>query len=189
MPRSTRVAGMLALITLAALVAVAPADAASRRHRAVPAAKRSTHRVARSTAPAKPRYPTWVAPFKTITSGDGRFTACNYVMRQEGWGAVMLFEAGHLIRVWQGLRAVAWEPGTTRLLVTEAVPDDDLKWFMIDPSQGGADGDMRELHRTPVPAGRMATFRGWARDGRMLFGEGIDATRVDTLDTPPVTGR
>ncbi len=176
MLRSLRFPATLVLLALALVAASEPAGAATRKRRATAHA-----------APAAPRIPTWVAPFKTITSADGRFTACNYNMRQEGWGALMLFQEGHLIRVWQGLRAVSWEPGSTRLLATEARPDDDLKWFMIDPSRGGDDADLRDLPRTPVLAGRRATFRGWLPDGRLTFGEGIDATARDTVDAPSAT--
>jgi hypothetical protein len=177
MPRPLRHAVTLALIAALAWMSLDPASAATRSSR------RRAKRTA-SSAPARPRVPTWVAPYKAITSGDGVFTACNYNMKQEGWGAMMLFQQGRLIRVAAGVRAVAWEPGTTRLLVTEAVPDDELHWFIIDPARGGDDVDMRELPRTRVSAGRDRTFRTWLADGRIVFGRGIDATARDTVAVP-----
>ncbi len=172
MPRSPRLVLSLALVAiLGALLVAHDADAAKHRRR-------------RASVPAKPRIPTWVAPFKVITSGDGRFTAANYNMRQEGWGAIMLFQEGHLIRVWTGERAVAWEPGTTRLLITEARPGVKAKWSLIDPAKGGDSPEMKDLERTPVSASPTATFRAWLPDGRMVMGEGVDAMARDTVSVP-----
>jgi hypothetical protein len=172
----------LASCAVLALALAAPDPAAA-------ATKTRSGAKQRAAAPAtaRPRTPTWVAPFKTVTSGDGAFTACNYNMKQEGWGALMLFQAGRLIRVWTGLRAVAWEPGTTRLLVTEAAPDDELHWFLIDPARGGDDPDMRELPRTRLDVDRYATFRAWLPDGRIVVGHGIDAGARDTIAVPRPT--
>jgi hypothetical protein len=130
------------------------------------------------------RPPAWLTPEKILAAPRDGLTACNYRMRPEGWGALLLFREGALVRAIEGLHAVAWEPGGTRLLVVERIPDDDPHWYLIEAAGAGDDVDRRDLPRQRVEAKRNASFLGWGPRG-MVFGNPFDPARRDTLAVPP----
>lgn len=70
-------------------------------------------------------------------SEDGRFRACTYVMEgEEGGEAILLCDGNRLLGLQAFARAVAWEPGGSRLLCDEAAADDDLRMFVLDVGRG-----------------------------------------------------
>ena len=99
-----------------------------------------------------------------LVSDDGRWTACQYRVPDEEGGAMVLLCEDDVLRGGPAFaRAVAWEPGGTRLLCGEAAADDDLRHFVLDPGRGEyakAAGDRLAW----VIGGRGDVFRRWDGD-------------------------
>lgn len=121
------------------------------------------------------------APYSTVASVDGRWLAANWRMKQEALGAFLLFDRGKLVRSEVGYMAVGFEPGTTRLLVNEAVGDDDTHFWFFDLSKAD-DGDYGTLPRTDVHRSMGWLLESW-NDGRIVFRSAYDPTVRETVVT------
>ncbi len=124
------------------------------------------------------------APYSTVTSADGRWMAANWRMKQEALGAFLLFDRGELVRSEVGYMAVGFEPGTSRLLVDEAVGDDDTHFWFFDLA-GVADADYGPLPRTDVHRSMGWRLESW-RDGRLVFRSSYDSAVRETVTTANV---
>lgn len=108
-------------------------------------------------------------PDTTVRSSDGRFVASSWRLRQEGNAVTLLFEDGQVMRIWTGLRAVAWEPEGTRLLVVESKPGHDLDYYIIDPAAAGDDALNAEPPRLFTVAKTSERFLAWKQAGELVF--------------------
>lgn len=124
------------------------------------------------------------APYSTVTSADGRWMAANWRMKQEALGAFLLFDRGKLVRCEVGHMAVGFEPGTSRLLVDEAVGDDDTHFWFLDLT-GVGDSDYGPLPRVDVHRSMGWMLESW-KDGRLVFLSAYEPALRETVVTSSI---
>jgi hypothetical protein len=94
---------------------------------------------------------------------SGAWTACGYAAADlEGVSVTLLCGDGSRTVLVRGATPVAWDPAGSRLLLREAVADDDLRHFVLDVARGEFEkrGDRMQW----ILGERGDRFSGWRGD-------------------------
>jgi hypothetical protein len=141
----------------------------------------AAHRKGPSSAPAAGVAGALPAPAQVLRSADGAWVAANVRMKQEGWGTLLLYENGQLVRALTGWQAVDFEQHGSRILIVQCVPDDDTWYALIDRAVA-ADSDMGEMGPRNVHRAGYWKYTGWIAPTVLEFTRSDDPTKVERVD-------
>lgn len=154
-------------------------------HAAPAGATRAVHAASRTkaplAAPARGIAGALPAPAQILRSADGAWVAANVRMKQEGWGTLLLYENGQLVRALPGWQAVDFEQHGSRILVVQCVPDDDT-WFALIDRAVAADADMGEMGPRNVHRAGNWRYTGWIAATVLEFTRSDDPSKVERVD-------
>ena len=170
----------LSSLSAALLLVCAPAARAG-----APAAVRvmpsPVHAQAPNVAAAKGIAGALPAPASVLRSPDGAWLAANIRMKQEGWGTLLLYQNGRLVRAMPGWQAVDFEANGSRILIVQCVPDDDTWYALIDRAVA-ADADMGDMGPRDVHRAGHWKYTGWIAPTVLEFAREDDPAKRERVD-------